>query len=138
MASEQPTILVVDDDPGNGEMLRDLLELHGYRVEIAANGQAGLAHAHAWDIDLVLLDVMLPDLDGLEVCKRLRGNRCDPYVPVVMLTCRSQPKERAQGFAAGADDYLTKPFEIDRLLDFVGFWTCTSQEIKSHWPRPTS
>jgi DNA-binding response OmpR family regulator len=138
MASKQPTVLVVEDDPSNAKMLHDLLELHGYRVEVAANGEAGLAQARAWDIDLVLLDVMLPDLNGLEVCRSLRAIQTAPYLPVVMLTCRSQPNERDQAFAAGADDYLTRPIEIDKLMDFVGFWTCTSQEIKSHWATPAA
>ncbi len=114
MEIRQPTILVVEDDPD----LVALLDLHlrdlGYAVETASSGTRGLEMARRGDYRLLVLDVMLPGLDGMEVCKRLRNERKD--LPVLMLTARSDEFDRVLGLELGADDYLTKPFSIRELL----------------------
>ncbi|MFN2227378.1 MAG: response regulator, partial [Anaerolineae bacterium] len=105
MANE--TILVVDDEPHIVELARMYLEQAGYRVESAADGQAALLEARHRHPALVVLDLMLPGLDGWEVCRRLRA---ESDVPVIMLTARSDDVDRIVGLEMGADDYVTKPF----------------------------
>ena len=106
-------ILVVDDDRALRDALRRALSLGGYEVVLAETGQHGLTQIAATAPDAVVLDVGLPDLDGLEVCRRLRqsGNR----VPVLMLTARDTVSDRIDGLDAGADDYLVKPFDVGEL-----------------------
>src|SRR6266700_3156219 len=106
-------ILVVDDDPLLASALRRPLAYEGFEVDVAASGEEALSRALDHVPDLVILDVLLPGIDGLEVCRRLRqaGD-----VPVLMLTARSEVPERVAGFEAGADDYLGKPFAFEELL----------------------
>jgi two-component system response regulator MprA len=106
-------ILVVDDDPLLAAALRRPLAYEGFEVDVAASGEEALTRALDHIPDLVILDVLLPGIDGLEVCRRLRqaGD-----VPVLMLTARSEVPERVAGFEAGADDYLGKPFAFEELL----------------------
>ena len=111
-----PVILVIEDEPPVRDMLRTLLELEGYTVEIAADGAAGLARIEAGGIDLVLLDVMLPELDGLELCRQVRAHQGEGYLPILMLTALATEPQLLEGFAAGADDYVTKPFSAGVLL----------------------
>jgi two-component system alkaline phosphatase synthesis response regulator PhoP len=108
------TILLVEDDPTISELLAYNLRRAGYDVLQEANGRAGLAAALAGDIALVLLDLMLPGLDGLTVSREIKRRR--PDLPVIMLTARSERETMLQGFQAGADDYVTKPFDLDVLL----------------------
>ncbi|MEV4367865.1 response regulator transcription factor [Nonomuraea sp. NPDC049637] len=112
--SEPARLLVVDDEPALREALQSSLEFEGYRVGTANDGQAALAALAAEPYDAVLLDVMMPRLDGLTACRRLRaqGN----HIPVLMLTARDAVGDRVSGLDAGADDYLVKPFELDELL----------------------
>src|SRR5829696_3191933 len=117
-----PTILVIEDDPGVQTALQLLLEDEGYRVELAAEGAAGLARIVNGDVDLVLLDLMLPDMDGLEVCERARAQWSRFYPPIIMLTALSGLEQRRRGRAAGADDYITKPYDATMLLDRVQTW----------------
>ncbi|MFI6902637.1 response regulator transcription factor [Nonomuraea sp. NPDC050394] len=107
-------LLVVDDEPALREALQSSLEFEGYRVATAVDGQAALEELAREAYDAVLLDVMMPRLDGLTACRRLRqgGN----HVPVLMLTARDAVGDRVSGLDAGADDYLVKPFELDELL----------------------
>ncbi len=107
-------ILVVDDDPKVLSLMRRGLAFAGYSVDTAADGEAALSHARETPPDLVILDVMLPSLDGLEVSRRLRTG--DPELPILMLTGRSTVPDRIAGLDAGADDYLVKPFAFDELL----------------------
>ncbi len=107
-------ILVVDDEPQMLLGLRDNLEIEGYEVLTAADGEEGLAKALTLRPDLVILDLMLPRRSGLDVCRELRA-RADT-IPVVMLTARSQDTDKILGLELGADDYLTKPFSIAELL----------------------
>jgi len=107
-------ILVVEDEPVLREGLVDLLETAGYLVQSAADGETGLARGSEPDVDVVLLDLMLPGLDGLEVCKRLRELR--PSLPILILTARGSENDKVRGLEAGADDYVTKPFGTRELL----------------------
>jgi two-component system, OmpR family, response regulator MprA len=107
-------VLVVDDDPRILGLLRRGLSFAAYVVDAAAAGEAALASARDRPPDIVVLDVMLPGLDGLEVCRRLRMG--DPDLPILMLTAKDQVPDRVAGLDAGADDYLVKPFDFDELL----------------------
>ncbi|GGK41722.1 DNA-binding response regulator [Deinococcus malanensis] len=108
-----PRILVIDDDAGVRSLLQRGLSYEGFLVETAPDGEAGLAAVRDRPPELVILDVMLPGLDGLEVLSRLR--RVDANLPVVMLTARDRPDEQVRGLEGGADDYVTKPFSFDVL-----------------------
>jgi DNA-binding response OmpR family regulator len=103
------TILLVDDEESIQTLLTFPLERDGYRVVQARDGEEALTRFGEEDIDLVVLDVMLPRLDGLEVCKRLRGQSS---VPIIMLTARGEELDKVLGLELGADDYITKPFSI--------------------------
>lgn len=105
-------ILVIEDDEAILRILRRGLAFDAYQVETATDGQMGLAKAREWHPDLIVLDWMLPGLDGLEVCRRLRTAGS---VPVLMLTAKDTIHDRVQGLDSGADDYLVKPFELDEL-----------------------
>jgi two-component system response regulator MprA len=107
-------ILVVDDERAVRDSLRRALELEGYEVDLAVDGPDGLERITEGQPDAVILDVLMPGLDGLEVSRRVRrsGNR----VPVLMLTARDEVDDRVAGLDAGADDYVTKPFALDELL----------------------
>ncbi len=107
-------ILVVEDEPLLREGLVDLLEGAGHSVVAVADGEAALARGADPTFELLLLDLMLPKLDGIEVCRRLRELR--PHLPILMLTARGSEDEKVAGFKAGADDYLTKPFGTKELL----------------------
>lgn len=107
-------ILVVEDEPDLLMGLQDNLELEGYQVVTARDGQAALELAMSTCPDLILLDIMLPKLDGFEVCRQLRNKGQD--TPIIMLTAKSQEVDRVVGLELGADDYITKPFSIRELL----------------------
>jgi DNA-binding response OmpR family regulator len=107
-------VLVVDDDPTVSDVVRRYLERAGFAVTLAADGPAALRAFEAERADLVVLDLMLPGLDGLEVCRRLRGRAED--VPVVMLTALGEEADRVLGLQLGADDYVTKPFSPRELV----------------------
>ena len=107
-------VLLVEDDPRVGRLVERALAEAGHRVETADDGAEGFARAESGAYDLVVLDVLLPHLDGLEVCRRLREQRV--RTPVLMLTARDTVPDRVRGLDAGADDYLTKPFDFRELL----------------------
>ena len=113
---ERPLILVVDDNEDNREIARARLEANRYDVELAVDGEEGLARAKELRPDLILLDVMMPKLDGIEVVKRLKADGDLPFIPVLLLTAKSGVKDVVQGLQAGADDYLTKPIEHSALV----------------------
>ncbi|HJS27133.1 MAG TPA: response regulator transcription factor [Actinomycetota bacterium] len=108
----QQTVLVVDDEAAIAEAVRARLSSEGFRVVVASDGPQALEIADSERPDLVVLDLMLPGMDGLEVCKRLQHDR---WVPVLMLTARTEEADKVAGFAVGADDYLTKPFSLREL-----------------------
>lgn len=114
MQTSSVHILVVDDEPAVRDALERALRLEGYEVELASDGGSALALLAGREVDCVVLDVLMPGIDGLETCRRLRaaGNR----TPVLMLTARVGVGDRVAGLDAGADDYLLKPFALDELL----------------------
>jgi two-component system response regulator MprA len=107
-------ILVVDDDRAVRESLRRSLAFNGYQVDLASDGQAALDAVTAQRPDAMVLDVMMPRLDGLEVCRRMRAGGDD--LPILVLTARDAVSDRVSGLDAGADDYLPKPFALEELL----------------------
>ena len=109
--SEQ-TVLVVDDEEAIAEAVRARLESEGYRVVVASDGPQAIELHREHAPDLVVLDLMLPGMDGLEVCKALQR---DGWTPVLMLTAKTEEADKVAGFAVGADDYLTKPFSLREL-----------------------
>ncbi len=112
-------ILVIDDDPQNREVVRIRLERAGHRVIEAENGMDGLRLAGEHKPSLIILDVMMPRMDGWQVCRQLRQDRETRDIPVIMLTARTQQIEELRGWESGADEYLTKPFDHQRLLQSV-------------------
>lgn len=110
---QQQTILVVDDDNGLQELVRVRLEQEGYRVLQTISGQEAITMVRQQRPDLVILDIMLPDLDGLTVCQQVREFAA---TPILMLTAKTMPQDIITGLDQGADDYLTKPFNYDELL----------------------
>jgi class 3 adenylate cyclase len=109
-------ILVVDDVAENREILQMRLESQGYEVATAVDGEDGLAKIASTSPDVILLDVMMPRLDGFEVCRRLRADQAAPFVPIILLTARAETKDLVEGLDAGADDYLFKPVEHATLV----------------------
>lgn len=109
-------VLVVDDEPNIVMSLRFLMEREGFEVEVAATGEAAVAALGRVAADLVLLDVMIPELDGFEVCQRIRANPAWRATKVVMLTAKGREVERDKGLALGADAYVTKPFSTRELV----------------------
>lgn len=111
-------ILVVDDTPSNVKVLRTLLTLNGYTVQTAENGQQALDRAAADPPDLVLLDVVMPVMDGFEACRRLRAAPATRSVPIVMVTA-SGPQEKEKALAAGANDMIMKPIDPEGTLALI-------------------
>ena len=107
-------VLIVEDDPSMAVALRDGFEYEGYSVQVARDGTEGLRLACAKKLDLIVLDVMLPNLSGLDVCKQLRGQ--GNTLPIIMLTARGQEIDKVLGLKIGADDYVTKPFSFMELM----------------------
>ncbi len=106
-------ILIVEDEPDLLRSLAQALREEGYAVDTAADGEEGLYKAESWDYDAIVLDVMLPKLDGWELLKRLRKTK---KTPVLMLTARDGSRDRVRGLDTGADDYVVKPFDLSELL----------------------
>ncbi|HVY26736.1 MAG TPA: response regulator transcription factor [Polyangiaceae bacterium] len=108
------TILVVEDEPQLALGLKDALEFEGFRVATCGTGREGVTLAKSERPHAVLLDLMLPDINGYQVCEEIR--RTDPLVPILMLTAKSQEADKIRGLDAGADDYVTKPFSVGELV----------------------
>jgi two-component system response regulator MprA len=108
-------ILVVDDDVKIIQLLKRVLSLEGYSVRTASSGEDGLAEAQTQDPDLVILDILMPGMDGIEVCRRLRDSSA-AEVPILLLTAKDDLNDRVRGLDGGADDYVVKPFELEELL----------------------
>src|SRR5262245_7297405 len=111
-------ILIVEDNPDLAYGLRTGLEIEGYEVQVAEDGETGLERARSWSPDLVMLDLMLPGMDGYRVLKTMREGGSD--VPVLILTARGEEADKVLGFRLGADDYVTKPCGVLELLARVG------------------
>lgn len=127
-------ILIIEDNQDLANLLHLNLSDLSYQVDLAFDGTAGLAQAETAVYDLIILDLMLPGIDGLEICRRLRSSG-KPYTPILMLTSRSAELDRVLGLEMGADDYVTKPFSVRELLARVKAILRRVQELKNH-PRP--
>lgn len=115
MSESKPTILVVEDDLDVAEMLSAYFRVQGYEVLVANGGEDGVETCRAHRPNLVILDIRLPDIDGYEVARLLRSNRRTADIPIIFLTEKRHREERLQGLELGADDYITKPFDIQEL-----------------------
>ena len=109
-------ILVVDDNPANVDILCARLTAHGYEMVTAADGEEALAAVRTHQPDLILLDVMMPKLDGIEVCRRLRADTSQPFIPIVLVTAKADSKDVVAALDAGGDEYLTKPVDHTALV----------------------
>ncbi len=110
------SILIVDDEPKNIQLLGSLLREEGYLVEFALDGTKALNWLDAKPFDLVLLDIMMPGMDGYEVCRRIKENRGTSHLPVIFLTAKTETDDIVRGFEVGGADYVTKPFKSPELL----------------------
>ena len=106
-------ILIIEDDKSIAEIERDFLEISGFKTFIVADGMEGLKHASSGEYDLILLDLMLPNIDGYEICRRIRGSI---DVPIIMVTARIEDIDKIRGLGMGADDYIAKPFSPTELV----------------------
>jgi adenylate cyclase len=111
-----PLILIVDDNLTNLDILQTRLEAHDYKILTATDGEAGLAMAKEKQPDLILLDIMMPKMDGIEVCQHLRADSSLPFMPIIMVTAKADPKDVVAGLEAGGDEYLTKPVDHAALV----------------------
>jgi adenylate cyclase len=111
-----PLILIVDDNEANRDILNARLEAHGYELLQAADGEEALDAARQHLPDLILLDIMMPKLDGIEVCRRLKGDATLPFMPIILVTAKADSKDVVAGLEAGADEYLTKPIDQTALV----------------------
>jgi DNA-binding response OmpR family regulator len=132
MTANSPTadpiqLLVIEDDPVIASAIATELELEGFRVHVENNGLTGLTVARQRQPDLIVLDRMLPGLDGLEICRRLRQSM---DVPIIMLTAVDRPEDRVEGLNLGASDYLGKPFLLEELIARI------NAQLRAHHPQP--
>jgi DNA-binding response OmpR family regulator len=112
-------ILVVDDEVDLVKTIQFSLETEGYKVFVSYNGEDALNQARKENPDLILLDIMLPKLDGYKVCRLLKFDEKYKHIPILMLTAKTQEKDKILGMETGADEYITKPFDIDELIEKV-------------------
>jgi two-component system alkaline phosphatase synthesis response regulator PhoP len=112
-------ILIVDDEVDLVETVRFPLEMEGFEVLVSHNGEDALTQARKENPDLILLDLMLPKLDGYKVCRLLKFDERYKHIPILMLTAKTQEKDKILGKETGADEYITKPFEMDLLIEKV-------------------
>lgn len=120
MTVDTARILIVEDEPDLRSLLDRHLDRAGYKVVLAEDGIEALEKAWTEPLDLVLLDLMLPHLDGTEVCRRLRQDTRTSRLPIIMLTAKGEPNDRIRGFELGADDYIAKPFNLQEVVMRVG------------------
>ncbi len=118
-AMARPRILIIEDERALADVLSYNLVREGYEVILANDGQEGLRKAQMQLPDMVLLDLMLPKMDGLEVCRELRAGERTRHVPILMLTAKAEETDQVVGFSMGADDYVTKPFSVKVLLQRI-------------------
>lgn len=113
------TVLIIEDEPELHEILTYNLEAQGYVVHVCEHGTEGLKTVQKLVPDIILLDVMLPGMDGLEICRHLRSNNATKRIPILMMTAKSEEVDQLVGFQMGADDYVTKPFKIRVLIERI-------------------
>src|SRR5437763_10611201 len=111
--SEKSRVLVVDDEPQITRVLRTVLSSHGYQVRTAAEGESAMTNFTEWRPELVITDLYMPHMDGVELCRRIRAVST---VPIIVLSVRGEERSKVEALDSGADDYVTKPFGIDELL----------------------
>jgi class 3 adenylate cyclase/CheY-like chemotaxis protein len=111
-----PRILIVDDEPINLDILRTRLSVHGYEILTATNGEEALAAATTQRPDLILLDIMMPKIDGIDVCRQLKADSSLPFMPIILVTAKADSKDVVAGLEAGAEEYLTKPIDQAALV----------------------
>ena len=114
------TIFIADDESGFVSTLKSRLEFEGFGVMTAEDGKEALRLIYEEKPDLILLDIMMPNLNGYQVCRELKGNDDTSAIPILMLTAKSQESDKFWGREAGADDYVTKPFDMEELLEKIG------------------
>ena len=119
-AARGTKVLIVDDEPFIVETVRFALEQAGYGCLVAYDGEEAMRIAREENPGLILLDIMLPKLNGFQICRLLKFDECYRHIPIVMLTARTQARDRLLGTEIGADEYVTKPFELPELLRVVG------------------
>lgn len=124
-------ILAIDDEPIYHKMIAHALEPAGYKLTFANNGSLGLATATALKPDMIITDVLMPDINGYEVVKRIRREPGFAHTPIMMLTCQTEMSEKLHAFEAGADDYMTKPFDPGELVARVTVWVRRLEELKT-------
>lgn len=109
-------ILIIEDEEVIASMLADRLKTQGFEVKVDSGGMSGLKTARIWKPDLIILDIMLPEMDGYKVSRLLKFDETYKHIPIIMLTARTQETDKQKGKEAGADAYITKPYEPDELL----------------------
>ena len=116
MTGDHPTVLIVEDEPSQREVLAYNLKAEGFEVITADNGDEALLLVEEQEPDLILLDWMMPNLSGIEVCRRLKSRRETRSIPILMLSARSEDVDKVRGLETGADDYLVKPYSVVELI----------------------
>ena len=130
-------ILLIEDDPRLGALVSEYLGEAGYRVTVAATGAAGLERAGRESFDAMVLDLMLPDMDGLDVCKIIKDHKNTRQVPVIMLSGNDQVFDKVMGRLAGASDYITKPFEPETIRKCVEMYCGHNDHVREGlWQKP--
>lgn len=124
-------ILVVDDEVDLVEVIRFALEKEDFTVLVSHDGEDALEQARNESPDLIILDVMLPKLDGYKICRLLKFDERYKHIPILMLTAKTQEKDKTLGMETGADDYITKPFEIDKLMKKIKSYMSTKQKTNN-------
>jgi DNA-binding response OmpR family regulator len=129
--AERGTVLIVDDTPDNLALLSDALDAHGYMVLVALDGQSALNRIQRRRPDLILLDAMMPGLDGFETCRRIKAEPDSADIPVLFMTALTDSEHVVEGFAAGGSDYVTKPIHTDEVLARVAAHLRTARLIQA-------
>ncbi len=130
--AEKPRILLVDDEPSIVKMVGKRLEVEGFEVLVAMDGQEGLTKAQTEQPDLIILDLMLPERNGYEVCTMLKQDARYQHIPIILFTAKAQEKDEKRGMECGANAYVRKPFRAQELLDKI-----RSQLTASSPPQPS-
>lgn len=112
-------VLIIEDEQTVAEIISINLQIEGFEVEVALNGTTGLALARDESFDIIICDIMIPDIDGYEICRQLKSGRSTRDVPVILLTARTEVENKLAGLEAGADDYITKPFNFPDLVEHI-------------------
>jgi len=124
-------LLVVEDEPNTLMALKDRLEFEGYQVKTAMDGETALEEVHAEAPDCMILDIMLPKIDGFKVCRLLKFDPKYRSVPIIMLTARSQERDKALGKETGADEYLVKPVDMDKVVEKVNEYVVRAEASRA-------